>query len=208
MTAALTHPLDGTPADISLPIGEPWPTEAAFAALCGDRAALVRDKALTIAEAGDELQGIARLSGFADRAGQDRVQRIMSEAFAAVALLPAPTADPGPCQLCGFTIDQHQGEGQLCPEVLHADAFEILRRWEMADPRDAWRHTGEPPPPEHVRNSDISPRPNKPQHYRTPEATRNAFWFVVGQADPERLKAWLADHPRDARFLIKLLESK
>ena len=170
MTAALIHPLDGTPAD--LPATDAWPSEADFVTLCEHRARFVRDKVLTPAEAADELQAIASLSGFAERAGQDRV--IMAEAFAAgvSSVTPAFRADPRPCLLCGFTADHHQGDGQLCPEVLDADAFEIVRRWEMADPRDRWRHTGEPPPPEHVRNSDISPRPNKPQHYRTPEATR------------------------------------
>lgn len=77
------------------------------------------------------------------------------------------------------------------------------------DPRDRWQHNGEQPPAAHVRNSDILPRPaDRPQSYRSPQATRDAFWYVVGLADPERLKAWLADHPRDARYLIKLLESK
>jgi hypothetical protein len=122
--------------------------------------------------------------------------------------------DPRPCGWCGLTIDRHRnsdsGEGPefFCAGVDDAPA-DIVRQWEMADPRDRWRHTGEAPPPEHVRNSDISARPaDKPQPYRTPQATRDAFWYVVGLADPEKFKAWLADHPKDARFLIKLLEGK
>jgi hypothetical protein len=122
--------------------------------------------------------------------------------------------DPRTCRLCGLTIDGHEmideGEGPLffCAgsDVAPAD---IVRQWEMADPRDRWHHTGEAPPPERVRNSDILATPaDKPQPYRTPQATRDAFWYVVGLAEPERLKAWLADHPRDARYLIKLLESR
>jgi hypothetical protein len=119
--------------------------------------------------------------------------------------------DPRPC-MCGYTIDQHfridTPEG---PEFYCAgdDAADVVRQWEMADPRDRWRHTGEPPPPECVRNSDISPRSaDRPLSYRTPQATRDAFWYVVGLADPEKFKTWIGDHPRDARFLIKLLESK
>jgi hypothetical protein len=118
--------------------------------------------------------------------------------------------DSRPCGLCGRTIDQHEcvddGEG---PEFYCFPDDDILTRWELADVRDAWRHTGEPPPPASVRNSDITPsRPVAPAHYRTPQATRDAFWFVVNLCDPERLKAWLADHPRDARHLLKLLEGK
>jgi hypothetical protein len=128
---------------------------------------------------------------------------------------PGPIAiDPRPCGLCGLTIDRHEmvddGEGPVffCTEF-DDFAADIMRRWDLADPRDRWQHTGEPPPPAHVRNSDISPRPaDGPQPYRTPQATKDAFWSLVGLADPERLKAWLADHPRDARFLIKLLESR
>jgi hypothetical protein len=126
---------------------------------------------------------------------------------------PEPIAiEPRACGLCGLTIDRHEmiGEGPVffCSEF-DDFAADIMRRCELADPRDSWQHTGELPPPAHVRNSDISPRPaDRPQSYRTPQATKDAFWFVVGLADPGRLKAWLADHPKDARFLIKLLESK
>jgi len=30
----------------------------------------------------------------------------------------------------------------------------------------------------------------------------------VSLCDPEYLKAWLADHPRDTPYLLRLLESK
>jgi hypothetical protein len=117
--------------------------------------------------------------------------------------------DPRPCELCGLTIDRHEcfdgGEG---PEFFCFRDDDILTRWELADPRDSWRHTGEPPPSASVRNSDISPATPAPAHYRTPQATRDAFWFVVNLCDPGRLKTWLHDHPRDARHLLKLLESK
>jgi hypothetical protein len=36
----------------------------------------------------------------------------------------------------------------------------------------------------------------------------DAFWFVASLRDPERLKAWLRNHPEDAPFLLQLLESK
>jgi hypothetical protein len=103
-------------------------------------------------------------------------------------------------------VDHGEGPEFFCSE---ADLDDVIIRWELADTRDHWRHTGETPPPHSVRNSDILPRaPDKPQPYRTPQATRDAFWHVVGLADPEKFKAWLADHPKDACFLIKLLEGK
>jgi hypothetical protein len=61
---------------------------------------------------------------------------------------------------------------------------------------------------------ELSPRISAPideprrQPYRTTQSTINAFWWVVGLRDQERFKAWLADHPYDAPFLLKLLESK
>jgi hypothetical protein len=81
--------------------------------------------------------------------------------------------DPRPCDLCGRTIDQHErvdnGEG---PEFYCYPDNDIVTCWELADPRDAWRHTGEPAPPGAIRNSDISPPPPAaPAHYRTPQAT-------------------------------------
>jgi hypothetical protein len=45
-----------------------------------------------------------------------------------------------------------------------------------------------------------------PPPYRTAASTIDAFWYVVGLRDQERFKAWLADHPQDAPFLLKLLE--
>ena len=118
--------------------------------------------------------------------------------------------DPRPCELCGRTIDQHEmvdeGEG---PEFFCYPDNDIVLLWELADPRDAWRHTGEAPPLASVRNADISPSTQAaPAHYRKSQATRDAFWFVVNLCDAARLNAWLHDHPRDARHLLKLLESK
>jgi hypothetical protein len=117
--------------------------------------------------------------------------------------------DPRPCVLCGRTIDQHdcvdQGEG---PEFFCRDDDDIVVCWELADPRDAWRHTGDLPPPAHVRNGDISARPEKPLHYRTPQATIEAFWYVVRLDDADYLKRWLDQHPADDKFLCKLWKAK
>jgi hypothetical protein len=127
-------------------------------------------------------------------------------------LEPNPIAiDPRPCELCGLTIDRHQridtpeGPEFFCDDLetqIHLAAADLVRQWELADPRDRWRHTGEPPP----KASNI---PNaRPEPYRPAQSTIDAFWFVINLRDPERFKAWLADHPQDAPFLLKLLEGK
>jgi hypothetical protein len=97
-------------------------------------------------------------------------------------------------------VDDGEGPEFFCQEI-HPYAANLVRDWELQDPRDAWRHTGEAPPPADFRNSDISvkPAPTR-QHYRTPQSTIDAFWHVVSICNPEHLKAWLADHPRDAAF--------
>ena len=130
----------------------------------------------------------------------------------AVAPTPEPDPielDPRPCELCGRTVDQHeridQGEG---PEFFCYPADDIVKLWELADPRDGWRHTGEPPPPASVRNSDLTATAARPDYYRTPQSTADALWFVASLDDPARLAAWLADHPRDEKYLQKIWEQK
>ena len=117
--------------------------------------------------------------------------------------------DPRPCELCGLTIDRHEcvdtPEG---PEWLCFPDGDIVTLWELADPRDAWRLTGEAPPPASVRNSDITAASTRPDYYRTPQSTADAFFYVVSLDDPARLAGWLADHPRDETHLRKLLEQK
>jgi hypothetical protein len=119
--------------------------------------------------------------------------------------------DPRPCSVCGATLDRHEpiddGEGPIfyclpphemtLPElgqraelIRQIEVAAIMARMEAADVRC------EPP-------ARAEPRP-----YRTPQATIDAFWYVVGLGDPERFKAWLAARPDDAPFLLKLLEGK
>ncbi len=74
----------------------------------------------------------------------------------------------------------------------------IVRDFELADPRDRWRHTGEAPPP-------IVPTEHQPaRSYRTPQSTVDAFWYVVRNESAEYLSRWLARHPMDTSFLHKL----
>jgi hypothetical protein len=153
-----------------------------------------------LADVVDPLQEFAELSGLVDAIGQDEVQRLISAPFARFRAIVAAEveaeeralleAEPG--ELTGFD------DG----------VTDIVRRLELADPRDRWKQTGEAPPPVSVRNSDIATNPNAPRSYRTPQSTIDAFWYVVGLDDLARLAAWLDDHPRDKPTLLKLLESK
>jgi hypothetical protein len=91
---------------------------------------------------------------------------------------------------------------EACEREIMLRAADLVQQWEFADPRDRWRHTGEAPPKPKT-GSD-----KEPVFYRTPESTVAAFWYVVGECKPERLKAWLANHPQDRPYLLKLLEGK
>jgi hypothetical protein len=125
---------------------------------------------------------------------------------------PSPIdIDPRPCELCGLTIDRHEmidrGEGpeffclDLSPDEMtlpelerraelrrQEDIAAILARWEALPV--------------------CNPPPRRPEPYHPAQSTIDAFWFVVGLCEPERFKAWLADHPKDAPFLLQLLETK
>jgi len=126
-------------------------------------------------------------------------------------LIPGPIEiDPRPCGLCGLTIDQHEcideGDG---PEFFCMPDDHIVMRWEMSDPRDAWRHTGEAPPPAHVRNGPLqAARPQSARPYRPAQSTIEEFFSVAGLEDPRRLAAWLLDHPLDAPHLHKIWKQK
>ena len=119
--------------------------------------------------------------------------------------------DPRPCELCGCTIDRHErvdtpeGPEFFCDEIereIYRRAAALAKQWEMDDPRDRWRHTGEPPPSWHVRNSDMPAGP-----YRPTKSTVQEFWHVATH-EPAKLKAWLAQHPADAPALHKIWKAK
>jgi hypothetical protein len=86
--------------------------------------------------------------------------------------------------------------------LIYLRACDLVQQWELADPRDRWRYTGE------QRTRTIEPAPTGAQPYRTPQATIDAFWYVASLDDPDYLKRWLAEHPRDVAALQKLWEAK
>jgi hypothetical protein len=86
--------------------------------------------------------------------------------------------------------------------LIYLRACDLVQQWELADPRDRWRYTGE------QRPRTIEPAPTGAQPYRTPQATIDAFWYVASLDDPDYLKRWLAGHSRDVAALQKLWEAK
>src|SRR5262245_23768036 len=69
--------------------------------------------------------------------------------------IPVDEVDTSRCLECGLTADEHQrvdtpdGPEYYCDEA-EVNAYRsrqaIVARMEMADPRDRWKHTGEPRP--------------------------------------------------------------
>jgi hypothetical protein len=59
------------------------------------------------------------------------------------------------------------------------------------------------PPPLAPASPDERARP-----YRPPQATIDAFFYLVRQDDADRLTAWLSNHPRDAAHLHEIWKSK
>jgi hypothetical protein len=121
--------------------------------------------------------------------------------------------DPRPCELCGLKIARHEvvddGDGpifyclDLSPDEMTLPELErraelrrqeevaaIFARLEAMDDPSKRPAVAEPPP------------------YQTAASTVEAFWFVVGLDDPERLEAWLLARPKDAPTLLKLMEAK
>jgi hypothetical protein len=145
-----------------------------------------------LADAVDPLQEYAESSGLVAAIGQDAVQEIIAAPFARYrAIVAADIQDED-----GATGDNESAN--LPPDY----AAQIVRRWEFADPRDRWLHTGEPPPAPGVEQS------SKKEAYCTPQSTVDAFWCVVQQDDGARLARWLSEHPFDVSHLTKLWEAK
>ena len=108
---------------------------------------------------------------------------------------PEPIEIDSPtCALCGYTIEDLE-------ELIYLRAADLIADFERDDPRDAWRHTGEHPP-------RTQPAPPAPPPYRTPQATIDAFWYVVRLDDADYLRRWLARHPLDAPHLLEIWKRK
>jgi hypothetical protein len=161
-----------------------------FCELCETRAFLWAHYQIELQDAVDELQAIAMRTGLVAALGQDAVQALMSEPFA---LVRASLDEEEPLEAANAL------EYDLMEYDLEAIARRV-QRWELADPRDAWRHTGEPQP-----NTSIAPK-SIPRPYRTPDTVVDAFKYVMSLGDADYLARWLASHPADAAALLKTLD--
>jgi hypothetical protein len=160
---------------------------AEFAECCEAHAWFWDEGWISLQTAVENLQYLAERWCLVDEHGQDAIQECIAGPFAQLrAGTPHDQCMPGP--------------------ELDSSAADIVRRLEMDDPRDRWRHIGEPPPPSEIRNGPMPAATPKPYH--TVASTVDAFWYVVGLDDLDHLAAWLDDHPRDKPTLLKLLESK
>ena len=130
-----------------------------------------------------------------------------------VKLEPDPIyIDPRPCELCGLTIDRHEmvddGEGPeffcLSPDEMTLPELErraeLIRQVEVAE-IFARLEAMDSPSERPVVVREVEPKP-----YRTPQATTDAFSYLVRLGDVDRLKDWLLARPEDAPFLLGLLE--
>ena len=117
--------------------------------------------------------------------------------------------DPRPCELCGLKIDRHEmADGDEGPEFFCADLSpdelmlpELERRAELRRQEEVAAILAAMPdcPP-------LVPRA-APEPYRPAQSTIAAFRLIAASGDVGRLKAWLADRPKDAPLLLALLES-
>ncbi|QQN62123.1 hypothetical protein JIR23_21230 [Bradyrhizobium diazoefficiens] len=141
-----------------------------FAESCARQRWFVDDGSVSLQVAADILQLFAESAGYVDELGQDEVQRIMAEAF-----MPA--------------------------EDLPSDyVAQLVMQWELDDPRDRWKWTGELPP---VQQAAQIAEPT----CRTPQSTVDAFHFVMNTGDRERLATWLRNHANDLSSFFKLVEA-
>ncbi|TYO64634.1 hypothetical protein FXV83_20770 [Bradyrhizobium hipponense] len=139
-----------------------------------------------LADAVDPLQQFAEESGLVAACGQDHVQRLIAKPFERFrAIVAAQVAD----ELAGTEVE---------PEIPSDYASQLVMQWELADPRDRWRWTGELPPMKAAIEK---------ASYRTPQSTIDDFYIVMSEGNPELLAAWLRGHPDDAPALLEMLEA-
>jgi hypothetical protein len=163
---------------MNAPVTTPLSDIIDFMEICDQQAWFYDEGWIDLHTAVDNLQSLAGLWGLVDIYGQDAIQALIAYNAPPVEELP---------------LDY---------------AAQIVRQWEMADSRDSWKYTGEPPPSETIRSSDIwTPNAAGKQPYSPAGSTIKAFQYLVRHGDLERLKVWLADRPKDAPVLVALLES-
>jgi hypothetical protein len=122
--------------------------------------------------------------------------------------------DPRPCELCGCTIDRHhcvdtdEGPEFFCvdfaPDELTLDELERraeFRREEEVAAILARLEAMDDPSKRLAARAESEP-------YRPAQSTVAAFKYLTTTGDVARLREWLDDRPRDAPFLLALLEGR
>jgi hypothetical protein len=107
--------------------------------------------------------------------------------------------DARPCEFCGLTIDQHRRVDTFEGPEFFCEELEVQIYLDAAAMRARWEAEGAPPL--------AQPTPAK-KSYSTPQATVDAFFYVVRLDDAEYLSRWITEHPLDASALYKLWEGK
>ncbi|MET4018151.1 hypothetical protein [Bradyrhizobium sp. S3.2.12] len=141
-----------------------------------------------LADAIDPLQEFAEQSGLVAALGQDEVQRLIAAPFARF------------CNIVAAEVQDELAGTESEPDMPSDYASQLVRSWELADPRDRWNWTGEMPPVQQPAAIEKTP-------YRTPQSTLDAFEYLVALGDQEGLAAWLLNHPDDAPALFKSVEA-
>jgi hypothetical protein len=200
VSAPLRHPVNGHKLNVfAVDIDK---LAENFAGHCKNRSLLVLDGTLPRQLAVDELQAVAKLTGLSRRKGWDFVQSLMNDAFAAI--------DTEICANCERSADQHycvdtpKGRELFCDGIdaeITLRAADLVRQWELDDPRDRWKHTGEAPPP-----PELAPIPARP--YRSPKPSVDAFLWLASQENADALAEWLKSHKRDAPYLLKIWKAR
>ncbi|MGY4351234.1 hypothetical protein ACVWXM_007727 [Bradyrhizobium sp. GM7.3] len=135
-----------------------------------------------LADAIDPLQEFAEQSGLVAALGQDEVQRMIAAPFERFRVMVAAEIEA-------------EFAPTLAPELPSDYAAQLVMSWELDDPRDRWRWTGElPPAPE--KQPERRPR-------SVPQSTIDAFNFVVSSGDADRLRKWLHNHSEVAPALVR-----
>ena len=118
--------------------------------------------------------------------------------------------DPRDCAWCGLMIDRHvmvdHGDGpefycpDLAPDEMTLD--ELERRAELRLQEEIAAILACMPDAPSIVPADSEPAP-----YAPAGSTVSAFHYLVALGNAERLKAWLADRPKDTPLLLALLEN-
>ncbi|MGY4371122.1 hypothetical protein ACVW1A_007187 [Bradyrhizobium sp. LB1.3] len=141
-----------------------------------------------LADAIDPLQEFAEQSGLVAAIGQDEVQRLVAKPFQRFRkIVAAQVAD-------------ELADAGWEPDLPSDYASQLVMQWELADPRDRWRWTGEQPPTQQASATEKLP-------YRTPQSTIDSFYIVMSENNPERLAEWVRNHPDDALAVLEMLEA-